>query len=92
MQLCVVRPLFAQKQTTIRTHGGVGIEPGRGRRRNVGTAARPTAFAIGARLPPAQWDQLSKKLRSLRLRLGCLSLRSALASIWRMRSRVTENC
>ncbi len=26
------------------------------------------------------------------LRLGCLSLRSAFASIWRMRSRVTENC
>ena len=38
------------------------------------------------------FDQLSRKLRSLRLRLGCFSLRSALASIWRMRSRVTENC
>src|SRR5690606_12500654 len=36
--------------------------------------------------------QLSRKLRSLRLRLGYLSLRSALASIWRIRSRVTENC
>ena len=36
--------------------------------------------------------QLSRKLRSLRLRLGCLSLRKALASIWRMRSLVTENC
>src|SRR6516225_1412726 len=37
-------------------------------------------------------SQLSRKLRSFRLRLGCFSLRSALASIWRMRSRVTENC
>src|SRR5438034_4716652 len=36
--------------------------------------------------------QLSKKLRSFRDRLGCLSFLSALASIWRMRSRVTENC
>ena len=36
--------------------------------------------------------QLSRKLRSLRLRLGCLSLRRALASIWRIRSRVTLNC
>ena len=34
----------------------------------------------------------SKKLRIFRLRLGCLSLRSAFASIWRMRSRVTLNC
>src|SRR6218665_1478071 len=32
------------------------------------------------------------KLRNLSERLGCLSLRSALASIWRMRSRVTSNC
>src|SRR5688500_5366759 len=44
------------------------------------------------RLHSNQTDQLSRKLRSLRERLGCLSLRSALASIWRMRSRVTENC
>jgi len=36
--------------------------------------------------------QLSKKLRSFLDRLGCFSLRSAFASIWRMRSRVTENC
>ena len=34
----------------------------------------------------------SRKLRSLRERLGCLSFLSALASIWRIRSRVTENC
>src|SRR5437879_2385023 len=31
----------------------------------------------------------SKNARSFRLREGCRSLRSALASIWRMRSRVT---
>ncbi len=37
-------------------------------------------------------NYVSRKLRSVRERLGCLSLRSALASIWRMRSRVTENC
>jgi hypothetical protein len=42
------------------------------------------------RLCPA--DQLSSKVRKILDRLGCLSLRSALASIWRMRSRVTENC
>src|SRR5262245_31955001 len=36
--------------------------------------------------------QLSRKLLRILDRLGCLSLRSALASIWRMRSRVTENC
>src|SRR5205823_5228555 len=36
--------------------------------------------------------QLSKKLRSFLLRDGCFSFRSALASICRMRSRVTENC
>ena len=41
---------------------------------------------------PLDFDQVSRKLRSFRDRLGCLSLRSALASIWRMRSRVTENC
>ena len=37
-------------------------------------------------------DQLSRKLRSFRDLDGCFSLRRALASIWRMRSRVTENC
>jgi hypothetical protein len=37
-------------------------------------------------------SQLSRKLRSWRLRLGCFSLRMALASICRMRSRVTLNC
>ena len=33
-----------------------------------------------------------RKLLSAAERLGCLSLRSALASICRIRSRVTENC
>ena len=37
-------------------------------------------------------NQLSKNDRSFRERLGCLSLRRAFASIWRIRSRVTENC
>src|SRR5258708_4788160 len=37
-------------------------------------------------------SQLSRKLRNLRDLDGCFSFRSALASIWRMRSRVTENC
>jgi hypothetical protein len=36
--------------------------------------------------------QLSRKLLSILDRLGCFSFLSALASIWRMRSRVTENC
>jgi hypothetical protein len=40
----------------------------------------------------AEHDQSSRKLRSFRLRLGCFSLRSAFASICRMRSRVTLNC
>ena len=39
-----------------------------------------------------QLDQLSKKLRSFLDLLGCFSFRSAFASIWRMRSRVTQNC
>ena len=37
-------------------------------------------------------DQTSRNDRILRLRDGCLSLRNALASIWRIRSRVTLNC
>jgi hypothetical protein len=35
--------------------------------------------------------QLSAKLLSIFDRLGCFSFRSALASIWRTRSRETEN-
>ena len=38
------------------------------------------------------FDQLSKKLLSFLLRLGCFNFRSAFASICLMRSRVTENC
>src|SRR5262249_40999648 len=34
----------------------------------------------------------SRKLLRILDRLGCFSFLSALASIWRMRSRVTENC
>src|SRR5262249_45689441 len=37
-------------------------------------------------------DQLSRNDRRFRDLLGCFNFRSALASIWRMRSRVTENC
>jgi hypothetical protein len=37
-------------------------------------------------------NQLSRKLLSALDRLGCLSFRIALASICRIRSRVTENC
>ena len=47
---------------------------------------------VGSRLVLAQPHQLLRKLLRILERLGCLSFRSALASIWRMRSRVTENC
>ena len=33
-----------------------------------------------------------RQRRKCMIRLGCFSFRSALASIWRTRSRVTENC
>ena len=36
--------------------------------------------------------QLSRKVLRILDRLGCFSFLKALASIWRMRSRVTENC
>src|SRR5216117_2495610 len=39
--------------------------------------------------PEAEWRHDSRKLRSFFDRDGCRSLRSALASIWRIRSRVT---
>ena len=48
--------------------------------------------AVNLALEKRQLHQLSKNDRSLRDRDGCLSLRSALASIWRIRSRVTLNC
>ena len=41
---------------------------------------------------PAPPHQLSRKLLRILDRLGCFSFLSALASIWRMRSRVNENC
>src|SRR5262245_12344548 len=47
------------------------------------------AAAKVAAPPP---HQLSRKLLRILDRLGCFSFLSALASIWRMRSRVTENC
>src|SRR5580692_3443238 len=50
---------------------------------------QPRAGAKGGGAPP---HQLSRKLLRLLDRLGCFSFLSALASIWRMRSRVTENC
>ena len=40
----------------------------------------------------ARIDQLSRNERSFLDRDGCFNFRSAFASIWRMRSRVTENC
>jgi hypothetical protein len=46
------------------------------------------ALAQKVAAPP---HQLSRKLLRLLDRLGCFSFLSALASIWRMRSRVTEN-
>ena len=49
---------------------------------------------MDARVKPGhdELNQLSRKLRSFLLRLGCFSFLSAFASIWRMRSLVTENC
>ena len=54
--------------------------------------AKRAPLLLGARLLVSEPDQLSRKLRIFRERDGCFSLRSAFASIWRMRSRVTENC
>ena len=51
----------------------------------------PIAIFESGAAPPSH-PQLSKNDLSFRLRLGCFSLRSALASICRMRSRVTLNC
>src|SRR5262249_22939385 len=49
---------------------------------------QPGAGAKGGGAPPHQsWRKLLRILD----RLGCFSFLSALASIWRMRSRVTEN-
>ena len=69
------------------------LSDGLGERR---TEARVPGLSVEKRKGPEEpflsADQVSRKLRNLRERLGCLSLRSAFASIWRMRSRVTENC
>jgi len=46
----------------------------------------------GLSISIATETQLSKKLRSFLLRLGCFNFRNAFASIWRIRSRVTLNC
>src|SRR5262249_41314711 len=46
------------------------------------------ARKVAAPPPHQSWRKLLRILD----RLGCLSFLSALASIWRMRSRVTENC
>jgi hypothetical protein len=54
------------------------------------SAERDQLWAV-ARVRPSA-NQLSRKLLRTLDRLGCLSFRSALASICRMRSRVTENC
>ena len=51
---------------------------------------RTTRHPHGSPEGPA--SSVIKKLLSILDRLGCFSFRSALASIWRMRSRVTENC
>ena len=53
---------------------------------DVGGAGDPRSRPTGSRN-----TQISRKLRSLCECCGCLSLRSALASICRIRSRVTEN-
>ena len=53
---------------------------------DVGGAGDPRSRPTGSRN-----TQISRKLRSLCECCGCVSLRSALASICRIRSRVTEN-
>src|SRR5690349_19772524 len=63
------------------------VPQGRGKPRPYvrGAAEKPPERQAFVPLTPAR-SQVSRKLRSLRERLGCLSLRSAFASIWRMRS------
>ena len=57
-------------------------------------AAGTLALAAARLAPRARRAQLSpsRKLRSFSERDGWRSFRSAFASIWRMRSRVTSNC
>ncbi len=49
-------------------------------------------FALEPRKPGSQGLSCPENSAAFWCALGCFSLRSALASIWRMRSRVTENC
>jgi hypothetical protein len=63
-------------------------------RRRAPIAARPRRRERGA-VAERQFAAAQSSIRKLRncsLRLGWRSLRNALASIWRMRSRVTSNC
>src|SRR5215510_1566009 len=66
---------------------GVTRRPKRGSHHDLGGQAR-----AGANGAARSRHQLSRKLLRILDRLGCFSFLSALASIWRMRSRVTENC
>jgi hypothetical protein len=55
----------------------------------------PGSSIMPGKVNPTQCEgcySVSMNDRSLSERLGCFSLRSALASIWRIRSRVTSNC
>src|SRR4029079_9854105 len=54
-----------------------------------GRIARPLFMLVERFLDQPSW---SRKLFSRSEREGCRSLRNALASIWRIRSRVTSNC
>jgi hypothetical protein len=57
------------------------------------TAARAAGYCGHKQTwPPAAPHQLLRKLLRSLARLGCFSFLNALASIWRMRSRVTKNC
>src|SRR5262249_35963668 len=66
---------------------GVTRRPKRGSHHDLGGQAR-----AGANGAARSRHQLSRKLLRILDRLGCFSFLSAFASIWRMRSRVTENC
>src|SRR5487761_515951 len=78
---CRERGWWARQDSNLRLH--------RYERRVLTAELRARANLSGE---PESRHQVSRNERSLRERLGCLSLRSALASIWRIRSRVTENC
>ncbi len=80
----------------------VGAVPGRFRRTTIRCISTKTPREIRGVLHcplPARGERVgvrgyspSKNERSFSDRDGCRSLRSAFASIWRMRSRVTSNC